>query len=75
MFFYWLKGTIFTLFNFTFRATFDQKSNELLKLIKKEGTTLPQKQSLVWKAGEGSKPAFVISHFPVVSSRAETQSQ
>lgn len=47
MFFYWLKGTIFTLFNFTFRATFDQKSNELLKLIRKEGTALPQKQSSV----------------------------
>lgn len=47
MFFYWLRGTIFTLFNFTFRATFDQKSNELLKLIRKEGTALPQKQSLV----------------------------
>lgn len=47
MFFYWLKGTIFTLFNFTFRATFDQKSDDLLKLIKKEGTALPQKQSLV----------------------------
>lgn len=47
MFSYWLKGTIFTLFNFTFRATFDQKSDELLKLIKKEGTALPQKQSLV----------------------------